>query len=185
MKSIIETINESINSKMINESAKNVIMAFTHDDPEITYIFINADENKIPDWFDWDSVKNPKNIVGFRHSDEDPEVYSIAASESAMKNDCLKAIADHIKTVDPNDNWIEGFYPTMGGFYEWPNETYNGEKPADIYKKIINNIEQSYIDGDSASVWGIVDISKMETVVCGDTDVIFVDDIDQWLSENE
>ena len=183
MKTIIETINESIDSKMVNESVKNVVMAFAHDDPEITYIFINADENKIPDWLDWDSVKNPKNIVGFCHSDEDPEVYSIAASESAMKNDCLKEIAKHIKTAGPDKKWIEGFYPTMGGFYEWPDEIYNGEKPEDIYKDIIDSIEQSYIDGDSSWVWGIVDISKQKTIVCGATSVEFIDDFDQWLSE--
>ena len=185
MKSIIETINESINSDMINESAKNVVMAFMHDDPEITYIFLDVDEKKIPDWLDWDSVKNPKNIVGFRHSDEDPEVYSIAANESAMKNDCLKAIAKHIKTADPDKKWIEGFYPIMGGYYEWPGEIYNDEKPEDIYKGILNNIKQSYIDGDSACVYGIVEISKQKVIVSGNTDVIFVDDIDQWLSENE
>lgn len=188
MKSIIETINESIQSGMINESAKNVVIAFMHHDPETAYIFTDVDEKnkkKIPHGFDWDLVRNPKNIIGFSYSDEGLNVYSIADSESAMKNDCLKAITNHIKTVDrDDDNWIESFYPDMGGYYEWYNETYDEEKPEDIYKGVLDSIEQSYIDDDSV-LYGIIDISKKKTVVCGNINIEFVDDFDQWLSENE
>lgn len=188
MKSIIETINESINSDMINESAKMVVIAIHYHDPETAYVFTNIDEKnrkKIPQVFDWNFVRNPKNIIGFSYSDEGLNVYSIADSESAMKNDCLKAITNHIKTVDrDDDNWIENFYPNMGGYYEWPNETYGEEKPEDIYKGILDSIEQSYIDGDS-TLYGIIDISKQKPVVCGNVNIEFVDNFDQWLSENE
>ena len=175
MRSIIETINES---------AKSVIIAFSYHDPETAYIFTNVDEKnkkKIPYGFDYDSLRNPKNIIGFSYSDEGLNVYSIADSESVMKNDCLKEIAKHIKTVDrDDDNWIECFYPNMGGYYDWPDETYDGEKPEDIYKGVLDSIEQSYIDD---VLYGIIDISKKKTVVCGNINIEFVDDIDQWLSE--
>ncbi len=188
MKSIIETINESINSDMINESVKMAVIAIHYHDPETAYVFTNIDEKnrkKIPQVFDWNFVRNPKNIIGFSYSDVYLDVYSIADSESAMKNDCLKAITNHIKTVDrDDDNWIENFYPKMGGYYEWPNETYGEEKPEDIYKGILDSIEQSYIDLDN-TLYGIIDISKQKPVVCGNINIEFVDDFDQWLSEHE
>lgn len=188
MRSIAETINESINSDMINESVKMAVIAIHYHDPETAYVFINIDEKnrkKIPQVFDWNFVRNPKNIIGFSYSDVYLDVYSIADSESAMKNDCLKAITNHIKTVDrDDDNWIENFYPKMGGYYEWPNETYGEEKPEDIYKGILDSIEQSYIDLDN-TLYGIIDISKQKPVVCGNINIEFVDDFDQWLSEHE
>ena len=188
MKSIIETINESINLDMINESVKMAVIAIHYHDPETAYVFTNIDEKnrkKIPQVFDWNFVRNPKNIIGFSYSDVYLDVYSIADSESAMKNDCLKAITNHIKTVDrDDDNWIENFYPKMGGYYEWPNETYGEEKSEDIYKGILDSIEQSYIDLDN-TLYGIIDISKQKPVVCGNINIEFVDDFDQWLSEHE
>ena len=195
----MKSIKELIQENLINESRyKSVILAFYYERPENDFIIIDPTKKQLEyiedREFEFETLMNPTNIVYIRHSDESPEIWNVAQTESQMKSDAIKAIKsslDQFETERQNDSehaddvewWADWEFEGWWGVLNMSPLKF--DTPEKVYKEILEYIKESYIDGDSARVCGVVDISKKKELFGGDhyIDVYDGDSYNDYLKE--
>lgn len=148
---------------------------------------------------DW----NGKSLIVFSRNDEDgyieqlKGVYTKEGLEKYSKNIIKKEIQNQLKYLTEKDGLIEDvdFASTLitVDLYDAPNRSPEEvwdliqdkdlDKLTDIaYELCVNWIEGTYIDGDSSSVYGYLDLNKNEIVLGGDHN-FFIYTLNEYLEE--
>lgn len=183
MKSIVESINESLN---LNESTNNFVMTFMHEDPNYTYFVKNCsrnDLNRLDNYgMDYAVLQNPKGLIMFSHSDENPMLMNLEFNnENAMKKYAWDEFQKYIDYIE--DGEVEDVEMDELGICLSFSDADKIKNANDLWKRIISWINDSEVDCDSMSVYGIIDINKNKTIAMGSTDIDYFDSIDDMCAE--
>ena len=188
-----------------------IALVFNHFSDDYSIIITNVDKEDSLNPFvgdddyivttDWDG----KSLVVFSRNDEDgyieqlKNIYNKEDLEKHNKNIIKKAIQNQLQYLTEEDGNIEdvdceGVLITINLYdssnYS-PEEIWNliqnkdFDKLTDIaYELYVDWIESTYIDKDSSSVYGYLDINKDEIVLGGDHN-FFIYTLDEYLKEHE
>lgn len=186
-----------------------IALIFSHFEADYSTIVTNVDEESSLEPFvgdddyivtaDWDG----KSLIVFSRNDEDgyieqlKDVYTKEGLEKYIKNIIKKEIQNQLKYLTKEDGNIEEIY--FEGIlididlYESSNyspeeiwgliQNKDLDKLTDIaYELYVDWIEGTYIDRDSSSVYGYLDINKDEIVLGGDHN-FFIYTLDEYLED--
>lgn len=174
----MKNISNFISENLINEANNLVVAAFNHEDPETTHIICNCSARDIKNLdnvdmdYTYETLKPVDKLLFIMHSDENPMIVG-TPDLNKLKKSCWSEYQD-----DPE-------YPefdTLGIGGLSMDEEFKNEN--DLWKFITSFIEDSEVDGDSSNVYALIDPRKQETVVAGHTDIMFYNDMQDFLSEN-
>lgn len=183
----MKSLRESL--KTINEDTTVTIAFWSHWSPEVMNV-VEIDKDTYNEFSGYDyqmfelDHKETKGLALVKWNDEDAWFESLEVSnENALKNKFKKSWNDILKklnltpgqilTEDDEAYWsLEDEHITFGegtchaslGLRDANDDKYevlDGDKTYDNFKGYCN---ESYVDGDSAYAWAVVDMSRQETL---------------------
>lgn len=202
-------MKEDNSLKFTSMMKMKIALIFSHFEDGYSIIVTDVDEESSLEPFvgeddyivttDW----NGKSLIVFSRNDEDgyieqlKGVYTKEGLEKYSKNIIKKEIQNQLKYLTEKDGLIEDvdFASTLitVDLYDAPNRSPEEvwdliqdkdlDKLTDIaYELCVNWIEGTYIDRDSSSVYGYLDINKNEIVLGGNHN-FFIYTLNEYLEE--
>ena len=177
----MKNLSEYINEAFVVESNNDFMFVWTHYDPDTMYC-LNGNINKIPKFlkdYEWQyqDAKISTKLCTVVWNDEYAYIASVEGNNlNDAKHKDLKYIEDQIdqqKDQIEQEQYMDIESNIFGGSNEW----YDSDVTTDakeIQKRFIDMIEDSYVDGDSASARAMIDIYKGQVLLKGSCYVTFM-----------
>lgn len=167
--------------------------AFNHEESEYTAY---STDSRLKDIFDYYTVEDlgDNDFCIVRRDDEDISVFntSITSNDNILENIMKDIDDDYLIEAFEADNEVELEIPCLGYFYyNFSPEDYDNDPESlsaikeEIAKEIIKNFNDTQVDGDSGSVYVLLNVRTGETPLGGWQDMYSMssEDIDEILED--
>lgn len=176
----MKTLQEYINEQFITEARKNVLCFWSHYEPETMNVVVGDPKTLKElqsdiDNSDYNShiVSVYTNIICVSWNDEDMMANEVGNNWEIAKKSEMNNFEEQLKSYDDDETDFELSSDIVGTEIYMEAKNKADLTPKKAVERVIEFIEESYVDGDSSKCYSILDINKQSVVLKGENSIHF------------